>query len=152
MNSLTATHETTLAGYPITLRRMGMQHNLNSTSPQDLWTEDGPIGRVEMKYVISASEQIQDINDFIDDSVVAETLTGDGPGKSADGRLKALMNMIDHAGDLIDAGDTSGACKQLLNAYERCDGDPKPPDFVSGTAATDLANLIQDLRASLGCN
>ena len=52
---------------------------------------------------------------------------------------------------VVDAGDTSQACQQLLDANEKCDGDPKPPDFVTGSAAGELAGMIQALRASLGC-
>ncbi|MBA7668968.1 hypothetical protein ES703_77089 [subsurface metagenome] len=94
---------------------------------------------------------VENLLDFIDDSVVAGTLEGDGPGNSADNRLNALKNMIEAAGDLIDAGDTSRACQQLLDAYKKCDGDPKPPDFVRGPAASTLAGMIQQLRDNLGC-
>ena len=97
------------------------------------------------------SEQIQDILGFIDDSVTEGTLEGDGPGNSAGNRLNALKNMIESAGDLVDASDTSQACQQLLDAYKKCDGELKPPDFVTGSAAEELAGMIQALRASLGC-
>ena len=46
--------------------------------------------------------------------------------------------------------DTSQVCQLLLDAYEKYDGDPKPPDVVSGSAATNFANMIQELTASLG--
>jgi len=95
---------------------------------------------------------VEDLLDFIDDSVVAGTLEGDGPGNSADNRLNAIKNMIEAASDLIDAGDTSRACQQLLDAYKKCDGAPKPPDFVSGPAASTLAGMIQQLRDNLGCS
>jgi ELWxxDGT repeat protein len=96
-------------------------------------------------------EQISDILDFIDDSVASDTLAGDGPGNSAEHRLNALINMIEAAGDLIQQGDIEAACQQLLDAYRKTDGQPRPPDFVTGEAASELAEMIQELRISLGC-
>jgi beta propeller repeat protein len=96
------------------------------------------------------SEQIADIIAYFDASVDDGTLWGDGPGNSADNRLNALRNMIEAAGDLIDDGLIIEASQQLLDAYQKCDGELKPPDFVSGPAAVELANLIQNLLNSLG--
>jgi hypothetical protein len=96
-------------------------------------------------------QQIADILAFIDTSAANGGLVGSGPGNSGPGRLNALKNMIKAAGDLIHNGFFGEACDQLLDAYHRTDGVPKPPDFVMGPAATDLASRIQDLRTSLGC-
>jgi ELWxxDGT repeat protein len=96
-------------------------------------------------------EQIAAILALIEESVASGTLTGDGLGKSADGRLKALTNMIEAAGDLIEAGLLTEACVQLQDVYNRCDGESPPPDFVSGTAASELAAMVQALMASAGC-
>lgn len=96
------------------------------------------------------SEQIVDILDFIDTSVDSGALTGDGPGASSEDRLNALRNMIKTAGNLIATGDIDGACQQLLDALERTDGQPRPPDFVTGgPAAVELASRIQQLLDSL---
>ncbi|MFC2067959.1 hypothetical protein ACFLTP_02980 [Chloroflexota bacterium] len=72
--------------------------------------------------------------------------------KSGNGRLGTLINMIEMAYDLIDASDIEEACIQLDNAYRRCDGSPKPPDFVNGPDATEVADMISATRTSLGCN
>ena len=53
-------------------------------------------------------------------------------------------------GDLIDDGLISEAQQQLLVACQKCDGEARPPDFVSGPAALELANLIQNLLNSMG--
>lgn len=97
-----------------------------------------------------AVQQIDDILTFFDDSVADGTLVGSGPGNSAKGRLGALRNMIEAAGDLINQGCITEACLQLQNAYDRVDGQPKPPDFASGSAVAELANMIQQLINSLG--
>lgn len=97
------------------------------------------------------AQQIAEILQFFDESVDAGTLVGDGPGHSGEGRLKALRNMLRAAADLINAGDTAGACQQLRDAYLRTDGNPRPPDFVAGPAALELAARILELRAALGC-
>lgn len=50
--------------------------------------------------------------------------------------------MLESAKELVEAGfkaEADGfiaeACHLLLNVYDRCDGQPKPPDFVVGEAA-----------------
>ncbi len=101
---------------------------------------------------VLGEEQIVQILEFFDDSVGNETLVGNGPGKSAENRLNALSNMLEEAQALILAGDIDGACKQLTAAYKKCDGAPRPPDLVSGEAASELAADIQGLITSLECS
>jgi TolB protein len=97
------------------------------------------------------SEQIADILAFFDASVAEGSLAGDGPGSSAAGRRGALRNMIEASGDLIEDGDIESACEQLCDAYQRTDGNARPPDFVAGPAASELASQILVLMESLGC-
>jgi len=99
----------------------------------------------------SPSELIAEILAYFNDAVADGTLVGSGPGNSAAGRLNALQNMIESAQDLIEAGDFAGACTQLLAAHGKTDGEARPPDFVQGEAAIELAALIMDLYARLGC-
>ncbi len=101
---------------------------------------------------VPPEEQIVQVLEFFDDSVGNETLVGKGPGKSAENRLNALRNMLEEAQALILAGDIDGACKQLTAAYKKCDGAPRPPDLVSGEAASELAAYIQGLITSLDCS
>ena len=96
-------------------------------------------------------QQIADILAFFDSSVQAGTLTGNGPGNSGAGRRNALRNMLTAAGNLIQQGRIADACQQLLDALNRTDGNSLPPDFVTGSAAADLAQRIRTLRATLGC-
>ena len=94
---------------------------------------------------------VSDILAFFDASVADGTLCGYGPGNSADGRRGALRNQIEAAGDMIDAGDLAGACQQLTDAYGRCDGLPRPPEFVACPAAAALAEKVLDLMGEVGC-
>ena len=96
-------------------------------------------------------EEIAEVLDYFDDSVADESLVGKGPGNSAGKRLNALRNMIESAGDLIKDGLFDEACEQLADVLKKTDGLPKPPDFVSGAAATELADMIEALRVTLGC-
>lgn len=96
-------------------------------------------------------EEIAEVLDYFDDSVGNGNLVGEGPGNSAGKRLNALRNMIESAGDLIKDGLFDEACEQLADVLKKTDGLPKPPDFVSGPAATKLASMIEDLRVTLGC-
>ena len=81
----------------------------------------------------------------------AHTLIGAGEGASAAGRLGAWLGMLEEAGALIESGDIDGACGQLQQAYLRADGAAPPPDFVSGPARVDLADMILALIDELGC-
>ena len=97
------------------------------------------------------SEQIAELLSFFDSSVAAGTLQGAGPGNSAQGRLKALRNMILAAADFINQSNFDQACHQLLDVLNRIDGLPRPPEFASGPAAEELRLRITELRAALGC-
>jgi len=100
--------------------------------------------------VVSAPT-IDAILDFFDESVADVTLFGIGPGNSANGRLNALRNMLEMAGDLINIPDIEGACTQLESALGKCDGDPLQPDFVTGSAVSTLYDMIVELMTELGC-
>ena len=94
-------------------------------------------------------EQIAAIIEFVEDSVADGTLQGDGPGKSADNRLRALQNMLDRAQELIDEGLIEEAIHQLESVYKKTDGQERPGDFVTGDAAADLAEMILELLNTL---
>jgi hypothetical protein len=94
---------------------------------------------------------IADILAFFDDAATSGSLVGTGSGQSGTGRLGALRNMIQTAGEFLSQGDSAQACQQLKEALDRTDGNPNPPDFVSGAAAAQLATMLQALRTSLGC-
>jgi hypothetical protein len=106
-------------------------------------------GVYAQRYYALLTPTIEDILAFFDESVANGTLTGYGPGKSADGRKKALRNKIKAAGNIIDDG--ADACEQLSDAYKRCDGLPRPPEFVAGPNAPTLSQMILDLMGDLGC-
>jgi hypothetical protein len=97
------------------------------------------------------SQQVQDLLAFFDASVTAGTLSGDGPGKSAEGRLGALRNMIVAVGDLISSGEIADACRQIQDVLDRCDGAPQPPDFVTGPSAAEVYERVLRLRQTIGC-
>jgi hypothetical protein len=108
------------------------------------------VGAFELEEKIE--EKIQEILDFFDEAVAKGELKGSGPGRSAEERLKALRNMLDEAKALIQQGGIKEACGQLRQAYLRTDGEPRPPDFVEGPAAGELAQMILDLMDDLGCS
>lgn len=109
------------------------------------------LGGTGVQAKLPPSEQLAQILEFFDTCVTEGTLSGNGLGNSAEGRLGALRNMIEASGDLINGELFEEACQQLLDAYNRTDGNPKPPDFVTGDSAQELAVQIKDLRTSLGC-
>jgi len=110
-----------------------------------------PIEGVGVVTSIPPAEQIVAILAFFDKSAADGSLEGAGPGRSAAGRLGALRNMIESAGEDIGLGDIAGACGTLEDALDRTDGLSPPPDFATGLAATELALQITTLRESLAC-
>jgi len=110
-----------------------------------------PVSGTGLRAPVPPEQQVSDILSFMDAAILGGTLTGSGPGNSASGRLGALHNMIEAAGSMIKNGQYAEACDQLRDALNRTDGAPKPPDFVTGTDAANLAAAIQALRADLGC-
>jgi hypothetical protein len=100
---------------------------------------------------MSPLEQVDGTLRFIDYAIEIGVLDGSGPGKSSNGRMGALINMIENAGTLIDNGLTNLACELLLDTIKKTDGLIPPPDFVTGPAAAELEQLIQNMLASQDC-
>jgi len=100
---------------------------------------------------VPPADQVEAILAFVEAAVIDGSLEGSGPGRSAAGRLGSLINRIEAAGEDIRLGDIVGACATLESALKRCDGLSPPPDFVSGTAATELAQRITLLQDALDC-
>jgi hypothetical protein len=113
---------------------------------------DGTLGfRVAMT---PEPDPIQAILAFIEKSVADGNLVPVKPGKAGEGQLGALINMIETAGNLIDANDPNllaDVCGQLHAALGKTDGQDPPPDFVTGEATAELAQRIEELMVSLGC-
>jgi TolB protein len=118
----------------------------------DAGTVEVPLSGTGVYVTPPPQQQIADILAFFDASVTAGTLVGSGNGNSASGRRKALRNMIEAAGDLIQQGRIEDACRQLADAANRTDGAERPPDFVEGPAAAELRVRIELLRSTLGCS
>jgi hypothetical protein len=78
---------------------------------------------------------------------------GSTPGNSANNKYNAFMNMLQTAADMLQAGDSKGACGLLNSIMNKCDGSPSPPEFIDGNTDTmgTLTGMIDDLTASLGC-
>jgi hypothetical protein len=129
--------------YSVTLR-------VTSNDP-DEGEVDVKLGGEGVDNEIPPDEQVEEILDFYDQAILDGDLTGNGQGGSGAGRLGALENMLEVAGDLIEQGEIEAACDQLRSAYRRTDGIPKPPDFVTGDAASELASQILALIDELGC-
>ena len=94
---------------------------------------------------------IYSILQYFDDSVAGGSIIGYGRGNSANGRLNALRNMLETVSDLITIDDIEGACRQLRTASRKCDSESPPPDFVAGSAVSELNDMIMILMADLGC-
>ena len=117
-------------------------------------TSDEPVVSVQLigNGLEGAVDEQSTVLEAAGDAAIADgALVGSGSGESAGGRLNAFANIIEASGDLIEAGFIEDACEQLRSALRRVDGDPRPPDFVTGEAAELIATQIEFLRTSLGC-
>jgi hypothetical protein len=116
----------------------------------DYWTGGLP----EIMELVSVSSELKnnmaDILVFYDSSVDSGKLEGVGKGKGKK-QLNSLKKMLETAAELIEDGYNDEACEQLTEAFSRCDGDNDPPDYVSGDATDELADMIQDVINGLGC-
>ena len=100
----------------------------------------------------SAEEQIANILTFFEQSVAEGNLEGRGNRRwLAKRRVMLMRKALQRAAILIERGRAGAACWKLQWAFKHCDGQPRPSDYVTGNAAPELANMIQDLRDSLGC-
>lgn len=99
----------------------------------------------------AVEDQASALEMAVEDAIANGGLVGSGEGQSADARLNAFQNMIEAAGDLIEAGFIEDACVQLKSARDRIDGSPIPPDFVAGDDAALIKSQVDFLIDSLGC-
>jgi hypothetical protein len=106
-------------------------------------TLEVPLGGAGVDAGLGASEMLEIILGLFEEYVDAGLLEGVGPGNSASKRLSALYNMLEIALGLVNEGDYDGALEQLEAALKKTDGVSKPPDFVTGEAASRLAFLIE---------
>ena len=100
---------------------------------------------------LDPSDALGTILEFFDQFVMDGTLVGSGPGRSAPGRLGALRNMLEAAGELLDAGLTEDACSQLLDALLRTDGVFEAARIRHGSSGSRAGDADPDLRTMLGC-
>jgi len=97
-------------------------------------------------------ELIDETIAFFDMSVDDGMLYGRRYGWFARLRLCFMRKMLVIADEFIAQDRINAACFILKRAYKRCDEAPWPPDFVVGEAVSDLAGMIDEVRASLGCD
>jgi parallel beta-helix repeat protein len=82
---------------------------------------------------------------YFDEEVINGSLAGIGPGRSSQGRLGALRNMLEAVCELIEDEQFDEARLQLLDVYMKVDGNPQPPDFVAGDAVEEISTKILEL-------
>jgi probable HAF family extracellular repeat protein len=103
------------------------------------------------KVPLDSPEGIAGVLAFFDEAVSNGTLEGAGPGNSGAQRIRALRNMLDEAGSLLEQRGPGAACGALNQVLRRTDGSPRPPDFVQGPAAPQLADRVRAVVIDLGC-
>lgn len=99
----------------------------------------------------SPEDEIAQLMDFFDASVVAGTLTGSSPGNSGQSQVNNVEKLLAAAANSIQAGREAKACQDLQKAYDRTNKHLSSKDAVVGAAATELQQHIQGLMDSLEC-
>ena len=87
------------------------------------------------------------------DGLVTEgALEGRGPGFSGERRLNLLRRALIWARDLAYEGQIDYACSVLSAVGRRVDGDPRPPDFVTGSGVGEFHSSLVYLQNFIGCS
>jgi hypothetical protein len=120
---------------------------IDSDDPDNLTVEVALVG----EGVYDAETQGSVMVDTLQDAITEGTIEGAGSGNSADGRLEDFGVTLQVVSELLAAGLTDDACESLLAALKKVDGDPTPPDFVTGESAALLKAQIELSIAELGC-
>jgi len=98
---------------------------------------------------------IDAILEYFYSGVDAETIYGRGRKTwIANIRLWIFGQMLETVQWRLENDKTKQACKKLYRIESRCDGEPKPKDFIAGNPETmeDLINMLQQLMESLECD
>ncbi len=89
---------------------------------------------------------IDAIIDFFKDGVEDGTIRGRGRKTwLANARLWIFGQMLESAKRQLENGRIDRACRTLHRIERRCDGEPRPKDFIKGDAVPDLYEMILDL-------
>lgn len=107
-------------------------------------------GVLEVKTM--GTEDPVDLLAYFDDAVTSGDLMGNGPGKSDDGRLNALRNMLIQAISLAERGEVESARGQFLVVLKKLQDKEKGKSqpFVTGVAVPEFIEKIQQKMESLG--
>jgi len=99
-------------------------------------------------------ENAKKILGFIQNSEAEGTLVGTGEGSSAQKHLNDFKKIFRDAFKSLEKGKAEDACKKLLDAMEKMDGDSSsgnPNDLVKGEATQKLGDMIREIRQQIGC-
>lgn len=152
----------TINGTPVTLTRMGMQFDLNTTAPQDLWQEPGgSISRVEIIYG----------NNLVSTSATPSPITIQVPYPSAtsvpmgicQGDSVYLGGAYQFAnGTFLDSLQTIAGCDSLattvltvypsynyVQSIDLCPGDSV---LINGTYVSSNGAFLEQLQTVNGCD
>jgi hypothetical protein len=103
--------------------------------------------------VMHVSSIIDELIKYFDESVEDGTIVGRGRIPCiANFKLWLFRQTLETAKYYIENDKMDCACKTLNLAFLRCDGEPRPIDYVEGEAVFDLADMILELMDELGCD
>ncbi|CAB5087229.1 hypothetical protein D3OALGA1CA_652 [Olavius algarvensis associated proteobacterium Delta 3] len=94
---------------------------------------------------------IDEILDFYDESVANGTIECNGNCKSPYTQLSKVRDKIVKAKKIIEREKFKTALNKLNNIYDKCDGEPKPKDPITGSAVSILNDMISNLMDELAC-
>ncbi|RWX48180.1 hypothetical protein VT98_11761, partial [Candidatus Electrothrix communis] len=124
-NSYASSNEftTTILGQSVTLKRMGMQYNVNTTQARDLWEEDvNAFSRVEM-YYIQAPDVRLNADTVATGSTLDTTPLATGSGTiSATGTVEITSSsdpeqaLAGSSGNVLDILDTSHSAEIFFSS------------------------------------
>ncbi len=99
---------------------------------------------------IPPTQQADDLLAFYREGISMGSLYGTGTGRTAAKRAATIEGEILVANKLVHRGNRTAAVLLLHEIYHKCDGKPRPSDFVDGMQRAELASRVQKLVRALG--
>ena len=122
-----------------------------STAPPLICGATASLSPFAVVIVPTATQQLANTLAFYDQSIHDGSLVGSGTGSVATARIKTLRGLLQAAAGLLAQHHKGLACVGLRLSLSLSDGRPVPADFVTGTAAPQLAAMIIKVRTALSC-
>jgi hypothetical protein len=158
-----APYTSSIAGNPVTFTRLGMQYNLNTTAPQELFSEpSGSLSRTELLYstTLTSGSVLQPVDVYVpkstEETVVfpnlcdGETYFAEGTNQTTSGMYHDTLSNVIGCDSIVHHDITFNPSYDYSNHFDLCDGDSI---FLQGAWQTGGGIFYDTLQTiGVGCD